>query len=254
MSAIAPAEARPVARNCPICGKELPAGGEQCSSCAAETVAKPATRLCPVCASELPLRAQKCLKCGEYVNWKGRLTSVKATITYGVTTTAAVIGIIIAWPRVVPAPGPAPHPTTTTIPGRLGLDVANFAADAEAKFLSVRVTNNGTEESRPSWNLKLNTDEPNVIEFGALEPRSPAKIIAPGATETLDFNIRNIRPMSDVNHADFWARHGTRTITLTGTVVDSSGKSHDVTPRSVPLNALKNLVIRLVPVHALTTS
>lgn len=252
MSATIPAEARPVARNCPICGKELPAGGEQCSSCEAGTVARPATRLCPICASELPQRAQKCLKCGEYVNWKGRLTSVKATITYGVTTAAAVIGIILAWPKVVPAP----HAATTTIPGRAGLDVTNFGiADAEAKFLSVRVTNNGTEESRPSWNLKLNMlDDPKVIEFGALEPRSPDKLIAPGGTETLDFNIRNIRPRFDVNHADFWARHGTRKITLTGTVVDSSGKSHEVTPRSVPLNALKYLVIRLVPIRATSTS
>jgi hypothetical protein len=244
MSAIVPAEACPVARTCPKCGKELPAEAEKCPLCEAASMAaeaRPETRFCPVCTKEMPLRARKCLECGEYVNWKGRLTSVTGIVALAGTVIGLVTGILIAiekWPTE----------------SQTKVKITGFSDDAMR--LAIQVTNSGKKDAYIDNKFKLTLDapkktkptkiEPSPLDFGPMRHPTPAlSILIPGDKPPIDLDlaIRYIysAPAVDVSKEDFWTRYRDWTVTLAGTVHESNGKERLVTG-TLPLIEMKKFI------------
>lgn len=218
MSANVPAEAVPALRRCPTCGKELAPEAEECS-CAAQPAAAPTPaagmKLCPICTKELPIPAKKCLSCGEYVNWEGRLTSVKGLLAVAVTVSTLVTGVLGIWTVW-------PRPSRTRV---LKVDPS-----ADSTELVIHVQNSGKKDSRVHRDFTVRLADEGILRFGSLMLLSPETwvVVPSGKTKRLEFSIADIELISAVDRDKFADRHGDRKVILKGKVIESNGQEREL--------------------------
>ena len=185
-------------------------------------VETPPASLCPECGKELPAGAKKC---PEHRNWIGWLKQLPDAVKYLVTTTAAVLGIVVVilnW-----------HSRT----------VVKFLGTADEATLLAVVTNEGKGTSSVRLGFRLVAAQPDVIAFGALTLISPdaERAIAAGQSAKLRFDITHIRPAGDVQSDAFWTQYGDMPVRFEVTVEESNGKVREL-KKSVPLSELKPFV------------
>jgi hypothetical protein len=193
--------------------------------------------------SEMPLRAQKCLECNEYVNWKARVTSLKAIVAFVVTTAAGVLGIILAWPKLTQHDLPTPPPLSRT-----EVQLASFSKNGTR--LVVLVTNHGTAPSQISTKFTLSLEkkdpgEPAILRFGPLRVPSPDlfREVRPDVPVRLELFLDRIDTTFDTDADDFWKVYGERVVTLTGSVTESNKVKRSLTS-TAPLHVLKPFIQR----------
>jgi len=203
MSAIAPAEACPVARTCPKCGKELPQGAERCDSCWR----------------------------WRFETWKWVLGAAGAVIVFLSTRVVPAVHDIFAQQsrttvKIVGSP--------KNEPALLAIRVENSGkepSDIHSKF-TLRLEDSELEKAG-----LLQFGDLTLVSPDEQRRIPPGKVNA----VILKFDITGINPAFDVNEQRFWAEYGDKKVAIHGVVDESNGKNKPVSD-SVPLTDVKSFI------------